>query len=226
MSTPVQNQKTTSLSSTATTPTPQAVLETFTKLVAQAKTTKVSAWSNRTIQRALGWASLSERSKKWPDGEKPKIIFLSAVVLNPSTTPDLKNFCIEQIDEIAGDRSRSNQVRSEYDENEKYCTKQLPKRLKQAKIDDEEVAKRIAAEHLENCCENNVDLQLKILSRAKAGHAWYLEAIVRIAAVNKKPNHWSSSMVHNLRDEIVSNVGKGILRNCNLDETFGIVLDK
>jgi len=164
---------------------PADILETYQRLVKQGKTGKASTWSNRTLERALGWAALADKALA-SDQSSPNSL-LRALVLSPLASPEVVSTCENHLS-----RTELEQIQIEKAESQRVCVEELPKRLKYAKLDEDELMLRVAAKKInQDCCKNHL-LRQKLERQARLGHQPSLKILLKLASCNKI-DHWSIS---------------------------------
>jgi len=149
---------------------------------------KASTWSNRTLERALGWAALADKALA-ADQSSPnsKVSLLRALVLNPLASPEVVSTCENHLS-----RTELEQIQIEKAESQRVCVEELPKRLKYAKLDEDELMLRVAAKKINQDCSKNHLLRQKLERQARLGHQPSLKILLKLASCNKI-DHWSIS---------------------------------
>jgi len=163
-------------------PSTAEVLATFNKLLSQAKTDKVSAWSNRTVEKALGWANLAERARSWPEMRQPRLCILSTLVENPCLPEGVRAICVQQLAELPQGKVVLQQSDNDIKLRDDIVRRQLPKRLRYAGIVEDELVKRAACEEVRERLRGKPNLAEVLEKHATEGHPWTLELINRLAA--------------------------------------------
>ena len=85
---------------------PEEINTTFSHLIAKSKTSSVSSWSKRTIERAMGWASLKQMVMEKDTGVATDdciVEFLESIACNPFASLKLRCLCLEELTTLRGE---------------------------------------------------------------------------------------------------------------------------
>lgn len=201
-------------------PTSAEVLTTYQKLFNQTQTPRVSTWSGKTLEKALGWASLADRTKKWSDDQKPRLTLLTSLVENPFTSDALREQCERGLDEGVLKQTLERRKIALHS-----CERELPKWVRQSGISEDELIKRVAAREVARRCRRDPASRSSLIHNATDGHAFSLEVIVRIAANNESEDDWIYGNVGSIASGIRRSVDPELLRRtCQTNVRFGGVM--
>ena len=126
-------------------PSNSEIIATFERLLLQASSTKVSTWSVRTFDRALGWAILAEKAK--PGSEtRAQCGLAQALFENPFTIDEIRERCIELLRQRSG-QSVLRELDIKAAESDKLC-KEAHVQIIKLGLDENEIMDRVIAKEI------------------------------------------------------------------------------
>lgn len=170
-------------------PSAEEILQTYQRLLSQAKSNKITAWSTRTLDRALGWGALAGKISRSTAEDHPETLLLEALLENPCCPLPVFDTCQHRYVQLCGKGKLDELLKTNLSSVE-LCERTATE-LADWEISITSILKRVLAkEALDRCCSNaeertillstasstTGELLLNMILAATENDTWILEA--------------------------------------------------